>query len=618
MRFAALALLGLLAAGCDDDTTGVVGNDMATMGSDDLATLCDPSACPAQTTVCKINVCSANACAVDNAATGTACSDSGGAACDGNGSCVAMHCMDQVRDGDETDVDCGGQSCSGCANGKACSIGTDCATGFCSGNTCSARPAGASCSANAQCASAVCGINGTGNCCTAACSTAGTCGATACDGSGACVYPGTGVACGTPSCSAAIFTPNFCDGAGSCHTGSPAACPNNLVCASATACVTMCGSDPDCVSGYYCGSGCQPQQAVGATCTLGDQCLNGNCVDGYCCNSTCTDACHACSASHTGGANGTCLAVVDGQIDPRGVCSMSTNVCQAGACTGAPSAPGSVVATAGAYSATVQWTVPAANGAPIDKYTLTGAGAPIDVLPANVCAGSTMGSACSYTFTALTNCVAYTFDVAAHNANGSSATASSAAVTPAQRPDTPSAPAESLPATFGASMTVSWTAPNAQGCPIDNYDVYISGAQNGGDHVLGTTLSSTFSGLTTCAYPSGMCGGSYTFSVRAHNFGGWSDYSVGTAAFPKVSYTSDNLPGIWSAKGCTGCHTGGGPAPILDTAQAYANASAEGSLIYLCPEGAASGPCAGHMVLLTVGNLDDTTLRTWVSDGNYQ
>jgi hypothetical protein len=615
MRFAALALLGLLAAGCDDDTAGLGGDDMATIGADDLGTVCDPSACPAQSTVCKINVCAANACAVENAATGTSCTDSGGVACDGHGSCVAMHCMDQVRDGDETDVDCGGQSCGGCANGLACTIGADCATGFCSSNKCSARAAGASCSANTQCASGVCGVNGSGNCCTAAC-TSGSCGATACDGSGACVYPGASVACGTPSCSAAMLTPNACDGAGSCHAGSPAPCPNNLACASATACLPMCGSDPDCASGYYCASGCQPQQAVGAVCTLGDQCLSGHCVDGYCCNSVCTTACQACSASLTGGANGMCAAVTDGQADPRGLCGSSANVCQAGVCSGVPGVPGSVVATAGASSATVQWTVPSANGAAIDKYVITGAGAPINVLP-SACVGSTVGSACSYTVTPLTDCVAYTFDVAAHNINGSSATASSAAVTPAQRPDTPSAPSESLPATFGASMTVTWTAPNAQGCAIDNYDVYISGPANGGDHVVGTTLSTTFSGLLTCAYPTGMCSSPYTFSVRAHNVGGWSDYSVGTAAVPKVSYTSDNLPGIWSAKGCTGCHTGAGPAPILDTAQAYTNASAEGSLIYLCPEGA-SASCPGHMVLLTVGNLDDTTLRTWVSDGNYQ
>lgn len=47
-------------------------------------------------------------------------------------------CFDRVRDGDETDVDCGG-SCGPCAGGLACAIGADCQTGACDGGSC--RPA---------------------------------------------------------------------------------------------------------------------------------------------------------------------------------------------------------------------------------------------------------------------------------------------------------------------------------------------------------------------------------------------------------------------------------------------------------------------------------------------
>lgn len=50
-------------------------------------------------------------------------------------------CRDRVRDGDETDVDCGG-SCQSCAAGKQCSRAEDCQSSACDAGTCRA----ASCS----------------------------------------------------------------------------------------------------------------------------------------------------------------------------------------------------------------------------------------------------------------------------------------------------------------------------------------------------------------------------------------------------------------------------------------------------------------------------------------
>ncbi|MCC6751120.1 MAG: hypothetical protein IT371_25930 [Deltaproteobacteria bacterium] len=41
-------------------------------------------------------------------------------------------CTDKVRNGDETDVDCGGTKCGGCEVSKACGVGGDCASGLCS------------------------------------------------------------------------------------------------------------------------------------------------------------------------------------------------------------------------------------------------------------------------------------------------------------------------------------------------------------------------------------------------------------------------------------------------------------------------------------------------------
>ncbi len=50
----------------------------------------------------------------------------------------ADHCTDGAADGDETDVDCGGPTCTArCAAGKACSTGGDCASGTCTTFICS-------------------------------------------------------------------------------------------------------------------------------------------------------------------------------------------------------------------------------------------------------------------------------------------------------------------------------------------------------------------------------------------------------------------------------------------------------------------------------------------------
>jgi hypothetical protein len=51
--------------------------------------------------------------------------------------CQAPACTDGVQNGTETDVDCGGGSCPGCATGKACLMDTDCASaGICDTKAC--------------------------------------------------------------------------------------------------------------------------------------------------------------------------------------------------------------------------------------------------------------------------------------------------------------------------------------------------------------------------------------------------------------------------------------------------------------------------------------------------
>ncbi|WP_338046387.1 hypothetical protein [Polyangium spumosum] len=74
--------------------------------------------------------------------------------CDGAGQCVEClvnqhcgvdgycfenkcnSCDDGIKNGDETDADCGGTHCQPCAQGKACLTNTDCATTFCTDGVC--------------------------------------------------------------------------------------------------------------------------------------------------------------------------------------------------------------------------------------------------------------------------------------------------------------------------------------------------------------------------------------------------------------------------------------------------------------------------------------------------
>jgi hypothetical protein len=53
------------------------------------------------------------------------------------GACVAAQptCTDGIKNGSETDVDCGG-GCPGCSVGANCTVGSDCGSGVCRGNLC--------------------------------------------------------------------------------------------------------------------------------------------------------------------------------------------------------------------------------------------------------------------------------------------------------------------------------------------------------------------------------------------------------------------------------------------------------------------------------------------------
>lgn len=70
-------------------------------------------------------------------ATGQTCAanaDCASGACNRtSGKCVASLCEDGVKNGNEADVDCGGSCDAKCANGRACTVGTDCTSNVCGG-----------------------------------------------------------------------------------------------------------------------------------------------------------------------------------------------------------------------------------------------------------------------------------------------------------------------------------------------------------------------------------------------------------------------------------------------------------------------------------------------------
>ena len=54
--------------------------------------------------------------------------------------CAAPSCMDKLKSGAETDVDCGGANCPDCELAQACAGPSDCKSGTCDGGLCVLAP----------------------------------------------------------------------------------------------------------------------------------------------------------------------------------------------------------------------------------------------------------------------------------------------------------------------------------------------------------------------------------------------------------------------------------------------------------------------------------------------
>jgi hypothetical protein len=285
--------------------------------------------------------------------------------------------------------------------------------------------------------------------------------------------------------------------------------------------------------------------------------------------------------------------------------------------TTVPGAPTAVSATAGNAAATVNWSAPSSNGgSPILSYTVTASPGGSSLTVAS--------SPTTATLTGLTNGIPYTFTVTAANAVGSGpASAASPAVTPATVPGAVSTP---LGLAGAASVTLSWTAPTNNGSPIDSYLIYtyVNGVFMT-QTTVGNVTSTVISGTPACPYPTVSCGAPnmYTFVVYAHNAFGYGPSSPASAAIrPLVSYTGDNVHGIWAAKGCTACHiTGGGNPPALDASATTVynnllntpNVVSGADYLQTCPTGQACP--TSHQTYFTTLSNEYNAIVKWISDG---
>jgi hypothetical protein len=183
------------------------------------------------------------------------------------GSCRPALCNDGVKNGLETDVDCGG-SCGPCAPGKQCGGNADCAAGPCNSGVCGCTPL--VCGAPAL--TGLCGSNLDDNC-------GGKVAACLCGSGGETCYQG---ACCDPqaACQTACGTISACGQSIDCGTlscTSAQTCYQSKCCTPAKQCAAgSCGTQSDGCGGRITCAGC----TNGRICTAGACTCDGTDTDG--------------------------------------------------------------------------------------------------------------------------------------------------------------------------------------------------------------------------------------------------------------------------------------------------------------------------------------------------
>ncbi|MBI5536645.1 MAG: hypothetical protein HY898_28255 [Deltaproteobacteria bacterium] len=239
-------------------------------------------------------------CAIgDDCTKGTDCVD--GVCSTSTKKCVAASCTDTVKNGTETDVDCGGTCTTKCAAGKDCNGDGDCVTGKCNA---SKKCAGAACDdtiLNGDETDVDCGGSCPTKCSdTKKCKIDGDCGSGFCDPTNQVCNPAacdnthkdsneTDVDCGG-SCTTKCAVGKGCAGGNDCVDGVCDTNANPKVCLAATCTDTVANGDETDVD---CGGSCAPTSKCADTkkCKVGGDCTSGYCdaTQLVCAPATCND-----------------------------------------------------------------------------------------------------------------------------------------------------------------------------------------------------------------------------------------------------------------------------------------------------------------------------------------
>lgn len=301
----------------------------------------DLTACPGGT--CHSGVCTGSCTTDANCATNQYCSGGNcvpkvgvGAACTGNnvcasgvcqfGFCQGASCTDLIKNGTETDVDCGGGTCATCVNGKTCGANADCQSGLCQGGVCTVSCPGGQFNCSGTCYNLNTDVNNCGTCghiCStangAAACTAGNCTIASCNA-------GFADCDGNPADGCEINLNSNVNNCGSC--GHLCSAPNaNSACAGGACVITSCNAgflncdgspangcevsvNTDPINCGSCGTVCSSSH-ITPTCAGGV--CNGVCTTGFadCNGNKQTDGCEtsiATSATNCGGCGTVCSA----------------------------------------------------------------------------------------------------------------------------------------------------------------------------------------------------------------------------------------------------------------------------------------------------------------------
>jgi cysteine-rich repeat protein len=137
---------------------------------------------------CAFNTSGCNNCGDHVVETGEQCDPPNSVTC--GPTCQFATCTDGIKDGAETDLDCGGAACDPlgdtCANGKSCGAGADCTSGVCTGSVCQAPTCIDSVKNGGESGVDCGGTSSCGGCPGATCTMATDCHSLSCSVSGTC------------------------------------------------------------------------------------------------------------------------------------------------------------------------------------------------------------------------------------------------------------------------------------------------------------------------------------------------------------------------------------------------------------------------------------------------